>query len=265
MLGVHLGAALKSAFPTFHPVSYHSRNLRQFIRTHVPAVSEMRRSGQDVLYAVADATKANVDVITSQVRHAGLDFSPLPTTAYNWKAYSNPGYPFFIAANRETGALQPFPQGSTPGSPWVVIPKPTGDFHHQLAKEFVAGLAEPSRTNLGALLHDPKWYVRFSLVADKNNFGTQWSAFRRAKLIENFNSALRELGIPAPQAMAYLKTTTGLSAQAPTSNLASVPPKSEEEPDFRALVRDVVCVLPLDELRALKLPVGAVFDALRRK
>src|SRR6185437_2856932 len=149
-----------------------------FIRTHVPAVSEMGRSGQDVLYAVADATKVNVDLTTSQTPSAKLDFLPLPTTPYNWKAYSNPAHPFLIAANRETGALQTFPQGSTPGPQWRILPKPTGEFHHQLAKDFVAGLPEPSRTNLGAQLHDPKWYVRFSLVAVKNNLGTQWSSFR---------------------------------------------------------------------------------------
>ncbi len=266
MLGVRLGASLRAYFPTFHPYNYRCRNLRHFIRSYVPAVSEKGRSGADLVYTSADAAGQNAlpfvpqDMPTQDSNEPG--YVRLPTSAYNWKAYSNPAHPFVVAANRQTGALQVFPEGTTLSEPLVVLPKPTAEFHSEIAREFTSTLNEPLRTSLGALLHDPRWYVRFSSVAMRNGVGPKWGAFRRAKLIERFNSSLRELAIPPvthfPRVADDLVHPSPQRPQPPTIAVAG------DESSFRDLVCKVVSELPLGELRLLKLPVGAVFDALRR-
>jgi len=177
MLGVRLGASLRVYFPTFNAYTYRCRNLRHFIRTYVPAVSEKGRSGADVLYTITDVTTQNAFPFVPQDSPTQAPGDPeyvrLPTSTYNWKAYSNPAHPFVIAVNRETGALQVFPEDMALTEPLVVLPKPTAEFHSEIAREFTSNLPEPLRTSLAALLHDPKWYVRFSSVAMRNGVGTK--------------------------------------------------------------------------------------------
>src|ERR1039457_1716985 len=133
MLGVRLGASLRIYFPTFNAYAYRCRNLRHFIRTYVPAVSEKGRSGADVLYAIADVEAQNAFPFVPQDSPAREPSEPeyvrLPTSTYNWKAYSNPAHPFVVAANRQTGTLQVFPEDTTLTEPLVVLPKPTAEFH----------------------------------------------------------------------------------------------------------------------------------------
>jgi hypothetical protein len=266
MLGVRLGASLRAYFPNFNPYNYRCRNLRHFIRTYVPAISEGGRSGADLVYTNSDAVGQNALPFAPQdpptQNSNELEHLRLPTNAYNWKAYSNPAHPFIVAANRETGVLQAFPESTPLSEPLVVLPKPTAEFHSEIAREFTSNLPEPLRTSLGALLHDPKWYVRFSSVAMRNGVGPKWGAFRRAKLIERFDSSLRELAI-TPTAHATRGTDNAVYSSPPRAQPPAVPPACTET-SFRDLVSKVISELPLEDLRSLKLPVGAVFDALKR-
>lgn len=265
MLGVRLGASLRSYFPNFQPFVYRCRNLRQFIATYVPAVSEKGRSGADIIYTTAEElvpVSFAIHPVTPPPASAVLEHEPLPTNPFNWKAYSNPGHPFVVAANRDTGALQVFPQASNIFTPWIVLPKPTTESHAEIANEFASSLPEPSRTNLRALLHDPKWYVRFSGVAMRNGLGPKWAAFRRNKLIERFNASLRELAIPQISHSPQKVATSWKIPPSTTSSSISIAPAEDSE--FRNMLHKVLSELPLSELRSLRLPVGVVFDILKR-
>jgi hypothetical protein len=201
----------------------------------------------------------------SDIIPSDIEYVPLPTSLYNWKAFSNPAHPFVLVANRETGTLQTLREGQLPTFPWVTVPKPTSEFHHEIANEFVSSQPEPLRTTLGALLHDPKWYVRFSSVATKNGLGSQWAAFRRTKLIESFKSSLSSLAVPVVPRFAPPSESVPYIADRVVVNRKEVS-QAPDEPDtsLRDLVSRVVSELPISELRLLKLPVGAVFDSLRR-
>ena len=271
VLGVHLGSMLRISFPNFEPLEHQARNLRHFIRMYVPDVLEKGRSGQDVLYisknvAVVPAQTASGQAPQSPVvsmNDLGPELVALPTTGYNWKAYSNPSYPFVIAANRATGQLQIIPENREVAAPWVIVPKPRGDSHREIASDFVSTLQEPLKTVLTRLLSDQKWYVLFFDVTKRNGVQEQWSAFKRAKLISRFNAALRDLGIPA-------RPHQSRQVGAPASRLPShetigtQPIPSNDEAALRNLVQRVIGELPVSELRELRLPVGVVFDALRR-
>jgi hypothetical protein len=265
MLGVRLGASLRAYFPNFNPYAYQCRNLRQFIASYVPAVSEKGRSGADLVYGIADPPIRDAAPIPQGTLFPHLtepEYGRLPMSSYNWKAYSNPGHPFVVTANRETGMLQALPQGSNPPEPWVVLPKPTAAFHSEIANEFASSVPEPSRANLKALLRDPKWYLRFSGIVTREGLGAQWGAFRRRKLIERLNSSLSELGIPStPRISRKFETHQQISSLKTTRTSVAA---GTEESVLRDLICKVVCELPMSELRSLKLPVGVVFDALTR-
>lgn len=268
ILGVKLGASLREHFPAFQPRNFNCRNLRHFISMYVPSVSENGRSGADLLYTVSNALDGAIPIVQNQtdVALGEAEYVRLPTNAYNWKAYSNPAHPFVVAANRETGTLQTLREGQLPTFPWVIVPKPTPEFHLEIANEFVSIQLEPLRTTLGALLHDPKWYVRFSAVATKNGLGAQWLAFRRTKLIENFKSSLSSLAVPPTPRFVPPSEPASYNAPRGMGNRkeASHGPDTSDA-NFRDLVCRVTSELPISELRLLKLPVGAVFDALRRQ
>lgn len=266
LTGVRLGAALQAYFPGFNPYTYRCRNLRQFVSKYVPTVVEKAQDGPNVFYTVRDQIPTFRETPAEAARLAATpDVGPLPTTPFIWKAFSNPAHPFVVVANRTTGTLQVLPQGSPISGPLALLPKPSPELHTEIARQFASTLGEPSKTNLEALLHDPKWYVRFSGVATKNGLGPQWSTFRRSKLIERFKSSLQELGVsPVPRhPTGPVKIPTDwLPPKEPTD--AARAALGGDESIFRELICRVVSQLPLSELRSLKLPAGALFDALKR-
>jgi len=263
LLGVRLGFMLKRSFPDFAPYHYQCRNLRQFVRTHVPAVSEKGHSGTDVIYSVGSPSEPAND--PAPYKAVTSNFVPLPMVEFEWKAYSNPAQRLSIAANRETGELKVLGETETPHEPWIALPKPSSEFHREIAEQFVSTLPEPLRTTLVRTLNDHKWYVRFSTVAKVHGVGMQWASFRRAKLIEKFKLSLNTLGIPErlTHAKKIQPATLALLAHAVQPHEAPSAPTSNET-NFRELVQRVIAELPISELRSLRLPVGLVVDALRR-
>ena len=265
LTGVRLGAALQAYFPGFSPFTYRCRNLRQFVAKYVPAVVEKAQVGPNVFYTVREQIPTLKETPPEAAPPPMVpDVGPLPTTPFIWKAFSNPAHPFVVVANRTTGTLQVLPQGSPVSEPCVLLPKPSPEVHNDIARQFASTLAEPSKTNLEALLHDPKWYVRFSGVAMKNGLGPQWASFRRSRLIERFKSSLQELAIsPTPQREARELKTPSIP-WSPLKDSNAAPTVGGDDSVFRDLVCKVVSQLPLSELRSLKLPAGALFDALKR-
>jgi hypothetical protein len=114
------------------------------------------------------------------------------------------------------------------------------------------------------VLRDPKWYIRFSSAALKYGCSQQWATFRREKLIDALNSSLRDLAIPTPTLARKAAQYADAPAKSPVQLRGQLSPPASDEAGFRDLVRKVVLEMPLNDLRALKLPVGIVFDALKR-
>jgi hypothetical protein len=260
LLGVPLGILLRIDFPEFSAVEYGCRNLRQFIRLHVPRVIEVGRSGTDIFYTTASQPVVQPPVVASpnSIQSQRGEFVPLPTSGYNWKAYSNPSHPFVLIANRDNGELQVVGENQSQADPWVAIPKPSTEAHREIAKNFVGTQAGPLRDALERLLLDSKWYVQFSDAAKRAGVGPQWAVFRRKALIEKFNESLRNFHIPVS---ASSRSTAFPASSTELKRSHAVP--ATDEAVFRELVKRLVAELPISELRSLRLPVGLVFDALK--
>jgi hypothetical protein len=263
-LGVHLGIFLKNTLPGFSPLHYQCRNLRQFIRVNVPEVFEAGRAGLDVRYGIGQpsATPATTaSAVTAAPPLPPVGFVPLPVDPPVWKAFSNPGYPFALAINGDTGELETLPIDAPPSSPWVVIPKASTDTHFAIATEFTSSLPSQLQSVFRRTLADPRWYVHFSALAKQHGVGSQWAAFRRTKLIEVFQSSVRALGVSiAPRAL----RGPNHPVDRPVCSVGRTTSPAIDEAAFRGLVLRVIAELPIDELRLLRLPVGVVFDAFRK-
>jgi hypothetical protein len=272
LLGNQVGYLLKYSFPDFSTLQYQSRNLRQFIKQHAPTIQEKGRAGMDVIYglrstafpsatapAPAPIGPLRATPLTPVPPSQAPDFVPYMTGYEEWKAFSNPSYPFILAANRETGGLRVIQETETPEAPWVAIPKPTAAFHAEMASEFVSALPQPQKMALEEVLKNPKWYVQFSFEARRNGLGEQWAAVRRSKLNAKLGAALSELGVEPVQSQ-DMKTGRVQSRFRVRTSADSI----TEEARFRNLVQRIINELPTSELRLLRLPVGVVFDALKK-
>jgi hypothetical protein len=90
VLGAKLGAQLRVADPGFTPVAFQCRNLRQFIKSHVPAIEEKGRSGPDFIYGPAPSQS-----VASCLRHGSdyrIQLARLLEPILSISSDSKPGY-----------------------------------------------------------------------------------------------------------------------------------------------------------------------------
>ena len=267
MAGVRLGAALKTNFPSFAPAVYQCRNLRLFIKTHVPKVVEKTYTGVDVIYKLASPVPSEQDASQpSPIVAPAPDPAPfigLPADPVTWKAYSNPAYPFMVIANRETGELKAVGEHETPREPWVSIPKLSPAVHNQIATDFVSSLSDGGRkTALTNMLAEPQWYVDFFATTRRLALNQQWGLFKRQQLIRNFAAALTERGVTTAPAAPRHDFSPGRAAF--TTRKGVETKRHPDDAQLRELVSRLAFTLPIDELRSIRMPIGFVLDAVRQ-
>lgn len=130
--------------------------------------------------------------------------------------------------------------------------------HLQIAREFVATLPESKKATLLNTLAEPMWWLSFFSTTRRMAVGNEWNSFRRKRLLHELYSALDSFGIPrrGPRS----RTTFDLRT-APNPKLAA---DIKDERILREAIARAVGGLPLSELRALRLPVGDLLDALMK-
>lgn len=256
VLGARLGAMLKATSPDFNPALFGCRNLREFIRTRIPEIEERGRSGPDLLYGLASSPRPQQ--ISFPVPTAGTSFVPPPTTAFNWRAFTNPSYPYLLAANAETGEFKVVALGIGLPAPWVPLAKPTPEDHLAIARAFLSTRDATEKTSLEALLAEPKWFIGFSAAAKRLGLANAWGSFRTAQLRARFEDALREANIP--QKATPVSEGSPRALAAPTE---AIHPTTDAQ--LRDLVLRIVGEMSIEQLRELRLPVGRVFDLLSHR
>jgi hypothetical protein len=135
------------------------------------------------------------------------------------------------------------------------------EVHIQLARSFAVGLHDAQkRAALEAVLGQPVWWTKFFPTAMSLGLGIEWGAFRRRKLSEELEKALAALRIPeragARQRDAIPVPLQSLPATADNSSLNA-------DQQLRRIIISVIKRLPSTDLRALRLPVGDVLDAIK--
>jgi hypothetical protein len=153
-------------------------------------------------------------------------------------------------------------------APWVAIEKPSTEFHLELAKEFAEAESGDVRSSLRRILEGPRWYLQFSSMANNLGGGGKWAAFRTTRLSAILEHSLLKLGIPLN---ALRQPASAVGSEIPTPrrshehSLSDVLSSGGDEASLRHAIAKIVETLPMDELRALRLPLGSVLDAIGRK
>jgi hypothetical protein len=277
LAGSQLRTLLNFEFPGFKPEIYGCGNLRQFITKNVSLVGELGRAGADVVYGlkpqeqtnVAPAANVNAPTTATEIQ------APAETPAREvtseaqvfldpsvWKTFASPRAPYKLFGNPQTGDLRVVPPGeATPTSPWLRIPPCPEASHLQIAKDFISTLPEEShRRWLADELDKPRWWDAYFLKAQQLDLLTAWGAFRRQRLTREFESTLKNLGIPFVQYRESLPHRQ-LAARPFRAGLQAAPTNSETS-KLRRLAVGAVQQMSTTELRALMLPLGYIADGL---
>jgi hypothetical protein len=143
----------------------------------------------------------------------------------------------------------------------VVVPSANEEVHIQIARSFAAGLHDTQkRVALEAVIGQPVWWTKFFPKALELGLGIEWGAFRRRKLAEEFEQALAALRIPERAVVRQRDVVQPPPHPMPETSAQSLL-KGDEQ--LRRIILNVVKGLPSADLRALRLPVGDVLDAIK--
>jgi hypothetical protein len=142
----------------------------------------------------------------------------------------------------------------------VAVPPVTEEIHVQIARSFATGLHDAQkRAALEAVMGQPLWWTKFFPTALGLGLGVEWGAFRRRKLAEELERALAALRIPDRSGA----QRRDLFPPPPSPLLATAAESVPEDERLRRIVLNVVRRLPSADLRALRLPIGDVLDAIK--
>jgi hypothetical protein len=267
VMGANLGMAVKRAVPSANLKEY--GGLRRFIQQHcTDKVRWVGKHGLDDVYAA----------ITGALSPEEAQPTPAPNA---WRALTNPTSSFSAFANPKDGALKVLPNQEEPPLGLVLIPKITPQEHRAIAQAFLSKLAPADRgTFEEALSSENYWHrwVRQTNTLEGGKYRSGWIIFRRDQILELLKAKMLAAGIDAPVAELVLqkaqdsKETNPLATGAPLftrhdgRTRPSLPASRRfRQDDLRRLAHQAIDLMGEDEIRKLRLPLGAVIDALRTR
>jgi hypothetical protein len=161
-----------------------------------------------------------------------------------------------ISLVREEG---PLPDGC------VEIPKVTAAEHRQIAREFIPQLEVSDQPKFQAILALEDFWHRWSREMKLWRYGKHaktWLDFRFNRLCNLFQERVRSLGASESVVAASLENLKRLKHKEGEISLPS--DKTPISSSMRRVVLHSIGSMSEEDLRHVWLPVGAIFDALRR-
>ena len=214
------------------------------------------RTGMDVLYGPAVSTETGAD-------HAEqVDY---------WRIWVSPHSPLSIAIARDDLSLRAVNRGLPVESDKVVLSPPGPDAHRAMATSFLSDVPETARLALQATLESDsdQWWQAWNRELRVFGLSEVWSKFRIGTFHDLLDNALQATGF---EQSAVSRISAAIRRRRPTLRShhqgREVAPETDASEDRDLLLRVVTEALnrlTIAELRELRLPVGAVVDALSQR
>jgi hypothetical protein len=260
--GTALADAVRESFREFMPSDYGSVNLRDFIRRNVPDVAPVGRRGMDYTYAVAQ--DGDTSISSSPEVAIRNDARPMELSA--WKTFSNPNGVFKLHANKEDGKLCVCPPGAAPPDGFsVAVPPLSAEKHVEFARNYVDSLSDGAQMErLRQYLDKPQWWAPFYQAVQKENLSAAWNAARRRWIVAELRDTLTAAGVPVDGLEAQLTDRPRATATRSLATARPAPRPNRPANDLRSIAVTIIQNMSIAELRALRVNLGDVFDALER-
>jgi hypothetical protein len=267
--GPQLGSALSTWIRNsqdFDPKSAGFVNFSAFISAYAPHLERISRVGADVLWGFREQA------------HTAAAQEPLPHRL--WRAIASPNsvrvvYVFVHTATGEwriekapsTGPVDAAHNTENLGE-WKRILPLSAESHRAVAKQFLERTdVEPVREALRPTLEQRVWWTPWLQVINEHTaLAEAWYATREGAIRQHIRTSLVAVGLPE----SLLNETAAYPAPGPTHQVAnnaaggSANTNRDAERSIRELVLAVLAHMDEGQLRELRLPAGAVMDALRR-
>lgn len=254
--GASLGVAVKREFPDISlRVQY--GGLQNFIDAHCSGqIVAVGRQGHDVVYARrACVPDPNLRPPVEQSNETA------------WRSFSNPHATSLLGIEPATGELRVVEAESELPQGYLRITRLTDEEHKQFAREFRDGVEDTGlREALSqAIDAEPFWPAWVRLLSQHREDGIfqKWMAKRTACIISSFRGRLETLGVSTSgidsaisQIRPARKKWRRPDADGLTRRRQEAPPE-----ELRRLLELVVQHLSVDDLRRIRVPLGAVLDA----
>lgn len=259
LIGAQAGICIREVDRDFNPRDYGVRNVSEFLKQHASDIRVISMSGPDLVYGLSEWTESQLEELDDQ------NFDP-------WRAWVSPASHLSIGITTDGRIVRPIREGTRKGKDVVVAPAPE-QVHRQLAREFLTGLDNPSAelaTTLEQALDgsSPRWWrgwIEALRTRGEKSLYSRWLEHRRRGLEKALEMRLAEKGLDAD---AVTRAMTTVRAQRKKPPAAKGPKQQSEHSqsatpaNLRDLVLRIVPDLSEGQLRELRLPLGAVLDAL---
>lgn len=171
-----------------------------------------------------------------------------------WGAFVFPTPTGLRFLNRKTGAVRSgLSEPPSPLDEWVEIPSISVAEQKTWANEFLNAADFSVTEKMKAALQEPSWNHAFSTALAPH--GGEWNKFRSAKVAERVDAWASSSGISHDLVF---------QSQAALSNPPEIPRVAVGQQDRdRALILAAIATLPIERLRQIELPAGAILEAIR--
>jgi hypothetical protein len=292
--GSDLGTFVRNKFPDVN-FRYRPGKLRGFIAKECAGkIVEVERHGMDVIYSHID----NIDTQIHSTTISGPTTIVSPTTIASdsgiksgslntsegkqrnettlWSAFTNPALRVFLFLHSPSQKLTIKDQETKDPSE-LPIPKLSRGDHLKFCQEFLSSLElSQGQRDFGTriLSQDnfwPPWYDFIKTVAGGIHF-KMWTTFRFQKITSAFVDRLKLLQVQETLIPSLLKELVDskpfrskvINDSVPASLYLSPKGAFSQGGRMRNIVRSIIEILSEDDLRALRVPIGAVVDAIDR-
>jgi hypothetical protein len=270
--GSKLFSLLRARHPEFNIPSSGCRNLRSFIRSFVPQITEsQQRAGMDVIYVLKSAnpaeTKEQGPHIEPSLTNPRLE-NLLLNNPRAWKTFASPLSTSRIFVKSD-GSDVVVSSGHFVhiGGDWLQINPISADLLLQIAKDFIESVPELFRHSLTESIEQPKWWIPFFDLVGSLGFKSRWILFRRRRILDEFVKAVKDRTTSKEARGDDLCSGSRLQSQNIAALFPSEPAQSAQgssDQKLRDLVVYAVQHMTASELRRLVIPLGYIADALEK-
>lgn len=260
VLGAKLGFAITRAFPEVNLKAQYG-GLRPFLERYCSQhVTWTGKRGLDDCYAPASASPESTP-------------RPARDDTNLWQAFTNPEAAVGIAVNPTAGTVVVAdPKELAPG--FLVLAKMTREDHRKIASEFLPQIDSENRAQFQSSLSSGSFWPQWTSLIASTQLGRyrgQWLAFRFQRICDILRERLNQIGIQEPRTTFFLdlikdsKRKTSISST--PSRIGKPLSQSQDHAEaisiLRHLAHAAIDGMPEEELRQLRIPLGAIIDSFR--
>lgn len=267
VLGCQVGAFLKTRFPGF---DYRQRylNLKSFLEAVFPGeVNVTGKSGPDVILELGPAGSQQVGSMVARgknVQDEEIELFRNPNLSGS--LIYDPQSKQLLRCAKPVELVEAGPSGP------LNIVRMTHADQRAMMGEFAKNYSTREDTaGLGSALagDDPLYWQKFFLALRKTKLVQHWLNFRRTKVAELLQQRLKDAGVPEVDIPGIVKQASLEGASRRAKGALSVSESrgriATKPSSLADLARIVITHLSEDQIRELKIPLGAVWDSFQEE